>query len=146
MIDRLYNNWRGIHSNQIEKKLLQCYLCSENHRVLDCPTLASCSSYERIQHARTQRLCFSCLDRGHVTKNCKSKERCGTDGCPYSHHRLLHRGSLPKPPAPHISSARSALGKQIIIPVVRVRLKSVNGKNLGRKHSRLQWRWHYCDP
>ena len=50
---------RGIHSNQKEKKPLQCYVCSENHRVLDCPTIASGSSDERIQHARNQRLCFS---------------------------------------------------------------------------------------
>lgn len=35
---------------------------------------------------------------------------------------------LPKPPAPRISSATSALGKDSILPVVGVCLKSANGK------------------
>ena len=60
----------GIHFSQRDggKKPLQCYVCGKNHRVVKCPTLASGSSDEKIQHARDQRLRFSCLNHGHVTR------------------------------------------------------------------------------
>ena len=67
---------KGIHAGQREfKKPLKCYVCSEEHRVIDCPTFSSCSINQKIQHAKDQRLCFSCLNRGHVTRDCKSKAR-----------------------------------------------------------------------
>ena len=83
---------KGIHSGQRDPKKsgIQCYVCSEDHRVAECRTFFSCSNDDKIQHARDQRLCFSCLNRGHVTRDCKSKEKCGGKGCPRFHHRLLH--------------------------------------------------------
>ena len=73
---------KGIHAGQREfKKPLKCYVCSEEHRVIDCPTFSSCSINQKIQHAKDQRLCFSCLNRGHVTRDCKSKARCDVNGC-----------------------------------------------------------------
>ena len=50
------NERKGIHSGKREKKPLKCYVCSENHRVVDCPTFSNCSTDERMQHARNQRL------------------------------------------------------------------------------------------
>ena len=119
----------GIFAGQREqRKSLQCYVSSENHRVVDCPTFSSCPIDARIQHARTHRLCFSCLNRGHVTRECKSKEKCGTNGCTYFHHHLLHNESSAKPPTTRLTSATSTLDKNSIMPVVRVLFKSANGK------------------
>ena len=119
----------GIFAGQREqRKLLQCYVCSENHHVVDCPTFSSCPIDARIQHARTHRLCFSSLNRGHVTRECKSKEKCGTNGCTHFHHHLLHNESSAKPPTTRLTSATSALDKNSIMPVVRVLFKSANRK------------------
>ena len=101
----------GIFAGQREqRKPLQCYVCSEDHRVVDCPTFSSCSIDARIQHARTHRLCFSCLNRGQ-TRECKSKENCGTNRCTHFHHHLLHNESSAKPPTTRLTSATSALDK-----------------------------------
>ena len=68
---------KSIHAGQRDFKTpLTCYVCSEEHRVIDCPTFSSCSIDQKIQHAKEQRLCFSCLNRGHVTRDCKSKVGC----------------------------------------------------------------------
>ena len=43
---------------------------------------------QRIQHSKDQRLCFSCLNRGYVyvRRDCKSKMKCGKNGCSCFHH------------------------------------------------------------
>ena len=102
-------------------------MCSEEHRVVECPTFSSCTIEQKVQHAKDQRLCFSCLNRGHVTKECKSRVKCDANGCSRFHHRLLHQDPKP-PPTPRVSSASSALDKESIMPVVRVQFKSTNGR------------------
>jgi hypothetical protein len=117
---------KGIHSTQREtKRTLKCYVCSEDHRVIECPVFAKCSIDEKIQHAKDQILCFSCLNRGHVSRDCKSKERCGVNECTRFHHRLLQ---IDSPGTQRLSSATSALDRDSIMPVVRVRFRSENGK------------------
>ena len=96
----------------------------EEHRVVDGPTFSSCNLDEKIQHARDQCLCFSCR---HVTKDCTSKVSCGINGCPRFHHRLFH-ADRPPPRVPGIGSATSALDKESIMPVVRVKFRSANGR------------------
>ena len=114
---------KGIDAGQRDfKKSLKCYVCSEEYRVIDCPIFSSCSIDQKIQHAKEQRLCFSCLNRGHVTRECKSKVRCDANGCSRFHHQLLHSDPTP------LSAATSALDKESIMPVVRVRFRSTNGK------------------
>jgi hypothetical protein len=61
-----------------------------------------------------------------VTRDCKSKARCDVNGCSCFHHQLLH--SDPHPPTTPLSAATSALDKESIMPVVRVRFKAANGK------------------
>lgn len=118
---------KGIHAGQKEfKRPLKCHVCSEQHRVTKCPTFSSFSIDQKIQHAKDQRLCFACLNRGHMTRDCKSKTRCNVSGCSRFHHQLLH--SDPPPPATPLSAATSALDKESIMPVVRVRFQSANGK------------------
>ena len=80
----------GIGSAQRDKRIIQCYVCSEDHRVVECPTFSNCSYEEKIQHVKKQRLCFSCLNRGHITKDCRSTVKCCVDDCTHFHHRLLH--------------------------------------------------------
>ena len=118
----------GIYSSQRDpKRPLKCYVCSEEHRMVECPTFSSCTYERKVQHAKDQRLCCSCLNRGHVTKECKSRVKCDVNGCSRFHHRHLHQDPSP-PRTPLASSASSALDKESIMPVVRVRFKSTNGR------------------
>ena len=45
----------GIFSGQRDpKRPLKCYVCSEEHRVVECPTFSSCTIEQRVQHAKDQ--------------------------------------------------------------------------------------------
>lgn len=49
-------------------------------------------------------LCFGCLHRGHVTKDCKRKRNCRI--CKGMHHTVLHRYSVIKDEAQSSSSTK----------------------------------------
>ena len=38
---------RGINAAQREKKPIQCYVCPEDHRVIECPAFSSCSNEKK---------------------------------------------------------------------------------------------------
>ena len=95
---------------------MKCYVCEEEHRVIECPVLAKASVPERLELAKKARLCFSCFNRGHSKNDCRSKKKCEkSDSCPYFHHPLLH--SSPPPVA-------SILDKASMMPVTRARFRA----------------------
>ena len=113
---------RGILSNtKTPRKLPKCYICQAEHRVHDCPTMAEGLLEERIQHAKNHHLCFSCLVRGHLTRECRSRNKCSKNGCTRIHHPLLHTDP------PTNSGVASILDKGSIMPVVRVQFKAAKG-------------------
>ena len=113
---------KGVHSAQRQEPK-KCYVYEEeNHRVSQCPTFMDSSVEERFAKVKALRLCFSCLNKGHVSKDCRTKHPCGTDGCTRMHNRLLHTSP------PSASSALSPLDKASIMPVVRVMFHAPNGK------------------
>ncbi|XP_028418117.1 uncharacterized protein LOC114544925 [Dendronephthya gigantea] len=109
----------GIHSAQ---KTLKCFVCDGDHKVVECPTLADSTVPERLTLAKNARLCFSCLNKGHTSKECRSKKRCEKDGCTRMHHQLLHEepGTM--------GAMSSILDRGSILPVVRVCFKAPNGR------------------
>ncbi|CAB4031846.1 hypothetical protein BSL78_11130 [Paramuricea clavata] len=103
-------------------KALKCYVCNEDHKVIECPTLADSTVPERFNLVREARLCFSCLNKGHVTRDCRWKKKCEKNGCTRLHHQLLHEepGTM--------SGISSVLDKGSILPVVRVCFRAPNGR------------------
>ena len=104
------------------KRPIKCYVCEDNHRVSDCPTYRDSSITERVDLVKKHRLCFSCLIKGHLTRECRSKKACGIDGCTKTHHQSLHVDGPP------MSAASPPIDRQGMLPVVRVRFRADNGR------------------
>ncbi|KXJ10173.1 hypothetical protein AC249_AIPGENE3264 [Exaiptasia diaphana] len=64
-----------------------CHVCNANHSVADCPVFKEKTYKERMDIAKN-RLCFSCLRKGHQVASCFKKKPCSE--CNRRHNTLLH--------------------------------------------------------
>ena len=129
---------KGIYATDRDSKKssLKCYVCEEDHRVVECPVIMKASVPERLELAKKARLCFSCLNRGHSKNECRSKKKCEkSDSCPYFHHTLLHSNPPNQPPVGNVIPVNAAqpgvasvLDKASMMPVVRARFRAPNGR------------------
>lgn len=88
---------RSTYSTNAEfptKPVLKCSLCSADHRLFGCPKFKEMSPHARLDYAKQQRLCFNCLQRGHMTAACQLNRTCSVAGCGRKHTKFLH---LPRP-------------------------------------------------
>ena len=70
----------------LQKQIL-CSLCGANHCIRQCQKYLQKS----VPFAKQVRLCYRCLDEGHLGKLCPKSRQCGLNGCRKLHHRLLHK-------------------------------------------------------
>lgn len=98
------------------------HVCEGEHGASECPILADSTVDERFQSVKNARLCFLCLNRGHVTRECRSRKRCEKNGCRSFYHPLLYTDP------PTASGVASVLYRNSIMPVVRVRFRAANGR------------------
>uniref|UniRef100_A0A5S6QQ15 DUF1758 domain-containing protein n=1 Tax=Trichuris muris TaxID=70415 RepID=A0A5S6QQ15_TRIMR len=73
-----------------------CAACSGNHSLSDCVDFKKLGIDHRWQLVKKRKLCFSCLQGKHPSRECRQSKLCGVNGCDSIHHPLLHR--QPKPP------------------------------------------------
>ncbi|XP_062533405.1 uncharacterized protein LOC134202420 [Armigeres subalbatus] len=67
-----------------------CPVCkSAGHRVQDCRSFKTLSIDDRWKRIQSIGLCRNCLS-SHGRRSCRKTSICGTDGCEYRHHPLLH--------------------------------------------------------
>ena len=66
----------------------KCFLCFKPHELEHCPEFLKKPVAERKAFARVKGLCFACLARGHVTRQCEQKKRCRI--CKKPHVTALH--------------------------------------------------------
>ncbi|XP_060575097.1 uncharacterized protein LOC132732639 [Ruditapes philippinarum] len=69
----------------------KCYCCSGS-----CLDLASCHRFKKMtltdrkKYVVKNRLCFNCLKRSHMSKECRKENSCAIPDCSSKHHTLLH--------------------------------------------------------
>ena len=64
---------RGVHSTQ-RSRTLKCHICKGSHAVPECPTLTDSTVNERFEFVTKAKLCFSCLGKGHMIRECRTKK------------------------------------------------------------------------
>ena len=67
----------GIYATTRESRKvpLKCYVCEEDHCVIECPAMAKASVPVRLELAKEARLSFLCLNRGHSKNDCRSRKK-----------------------------------------------------------------------
>ena len=110
-----------MHSTQ-RSRPLKCHICKGSHAAPECPTLTDSTVNECFEFATKAKLCFSCLGKGHMTRECRTKKLCGRNGCHHYHHPLVHADPSTA------SGVASVLDKNGILPIVRVRFRAANGR------------------
>ena len=74
-----------------QNKEKKCQLCkTSGHNIQSCKEFVKLPAWKRNDFAKTNRLCFGCLNYGHGLDKCRSKKPCPSPNCKLSHHKLLH--------------------------------------------------------
>ena len=85
--------------NSIESSKL-CKVCNGQHGVWRCNAFKSLKVWQRWNMAKQCKLCYKCLESGHLAQSCTKGRECGLNGCKLTHHRLLHKNVPLKPTGP----------------------------------------------
>ena len=68
-----------------------CVHCTkEDHMVYQCKSFEKAPMKAKLSTVKENKLCFRCLSKGHLAKDCKVKFVCNVNKCGKRHHRLLH--------------------------------------------------------
>ena len=71
-----------------------CPFCDQKHELSACSRFKKLRRYKRIAFLMKQGRCFQCLDAGHASRDCKSKQRYNLEGCTNDrHYTLLHKNA-----------------------------------------------------
>ena len=65
-----------------------CFFCKKPHDLDACPEFVKKTIAERKEFASAKGLCYGCLQRGHLSKDCKERKRCSI--CKRQHPTPFH--------------------------------------------------------
>ena len=69
----------------------KCSICGQTgHEALQCTTMVPLTVEVRVGKLRQMKLCFSCLEPGHMIRDCMAGLRCTVPGCNDKHAALVH--------------------------------------------------------
>ena len=66
------------------------WLCENKHKITSCDQFKAKSLSEKKRFVRQEKVCWNCLAKNHILKNCESEVRCRASNCNKRHHTLLH--------------------------------------------------------
>ena len=79
----------GSGSTQNVRMCVACH-SSECQSLFRCEDFKKMSPEKRLQMAKSNRLCFSCLRGGHSAQECRVESTCTAKGCRIKHTKFLH--------------------------------------------------------
>lgn len=65
-----------------------CMFCNKSHSMEVCQIFQMKPNKDKVEFLKTKGMCFGCLQRGHISKNCLHRMSCTV--CQQSHPTLLH--------------------------------------------------------
>ncbi|XP_041422759.1 uncharacterized protein LOC108719567 isoform X1 [Xenopus laevis] len=117
-------------SKELEPTNLQttfkCMFCGENHSIHKCQQLKEKSPDEKKKFVLDNQLCFGCLRKGHVTKECKKKATCSV--CRGRHPTPLHEERPKKEKS--LMPRDTEEEKKVSVFSCRVREGEINGTSM----------------
>ena len=81
-------------TNDREIRFQKCPLDDGDHPLWKSDKFKKLSVTEWSEAMKQADLCFKCLTGGHRARDCKSKLKCGIDGCERNHNRMLHKNPI----------------------------------------------------
>ncbi|KAL3986557.1 KRAB domain-containing zinc finger protein [Sarotherodon galilaeus] len=76
-------------TNSTERSMVSCVFCKRaGHGLHKCRKFTEKTVAERVKFIQGEKLCFGCLNSGHLSKNCSNKMTCNT--CSKRHPTCLH--------------------------------------------------------
>ena len=80
----------------------KCLFCSKGHSLDQCEELRGKAPHEKSSFVRENGLCFGCLGRGHIARECTRRRVCSV--CKRGHPTVLHIGEPPPSYGAHSTS------------------------------------------
>ncbi|XP_045448684.1 uncharacterized protein LOC123657149 [Melitaea cinxia] len=103
----------SLNSNQVKSFTSVCIICSENHKVFECPIFIKKGIQERLADVTKYKLCANCLRQGHPVSECRFGP---CRECKQKHNSLLHE------------SKQSVVNNSVVVSSVS---SAANVSNLG---------------
>ena len=130
---------RCLNSNASKPK---CLCCEGDHSVEFCSDLKGKTHRDKLNFLKEKGLCFGCLCKGHLSKDCKDRLSCNT--CNRKHPTVLHinfevKGETPRSveQTKHIPTVSSnvcrhngAGNSKCALSILPVQVKSVKGNKI----------------
>nr|XP_039266332.1 uncharacterized protein LOC120341840 [Styela clava] len=73
-----------------DKPIPKCFKCSGSHFLNHCQEFRNMKHVDREKFVRDLKLCFSCLQKGHWSRQCRRENPCRVPNCKRKHTTLLH--------------------------------------------------------
>ncbi|XP_077974180.1 uncharacterized protein LOC120329794 [Styela clava] len=73
-----------------DKPIPKCFKCSGTHFLNQCQEFRNMKHADRERFVRDLKLCFSCLQKGHWSRQCRRENPCRVPNCKRKHTTLLH--------------------------------------------------------
>lgn len=117
-----------------------CLFCDGEHPIDTCAQLEKMEHKEKIRFLKENGACFSCLCKGHVSRNCQKRISCRK--CGLKHPTVLHKNSIintehrerefqPSVDNTLVSSGLTGAGEQDCkLPIVPVQVKAKKGSKV----------------
>ena len=81
--------------NPMDRKHPTCAIHNvSSHPTRECREYIAMTPAQKIELVQNSRLCYGCLNPGHRSFQCRTRQKCNIDNCDKFHHSSLHEGSI----------------------------------------------------